>query len=346
MTGGATVTLIDGAGGAASRRLVAEHVVARLTTDPDDRHLPLLDAAPFTTTGTRLATTTDAHVVRPLQFPGGSIGSLAVHGTVNDLAVSGARPLVLTAAFVLEEGLPLSTFDRELEAMAAAASTAGVRVVAGDTKVVERGRADGMYVITSGVGEVATAPGHELSPVNLRPGDHVLLSGPIADHGTAVLLAREALGIGAEVRSDSASVWPLARALIGATSAGAHLRVMRDPTRGGLATTLNELALDAGLGIEVHEPDVPIRPATRGACELLGLDPWCVANEGCLVAVVAGHRADEALAALRDVGPAGALAARIGEVVAGPPGRVVATTAFGGRRIVDLMAGDPLPRIC
>lgn len=342
----ATVTLADGAGGAASRRLVAEHVVPRLAVDPGHPGAPLLDATPFTTTGTRLATTTDAHVVRPLEFPGGSIGSLAVHGTVNDLAVAGARPVVLTAAFVLEEGLPLATFDRELDAMAAAACAAGVRVLAGDTKVVEHGRADGMYVVTSGVGEVATEPGHHLSPVNLQPGDVVVLSGPVADHGTAVLLARESLGIGADVRSDSTSVWPLADALLGATGAGPDLRVMRDPTRGGLATALNELALDAGLGIEVHEPDVPIRPATRGACELLGLDPWCVANEGCLVAVVAPERADEALAALRAVGPAGALAARIGEVVPGPPGRVVATTAFGGRRIVDLMAGDPLPRIC
>lgn len=339
------IALVDGAGGAASRRLVAEHVVPRLAADPDHPDRPLLDAAPFTTAGTRLATTTDAHVVRPLEFPGGSIGSLAVHGTVNDLAVSGARPLVLTAAFVLEEGLPLATFDRELDAMAVAARTAGVRVVAGDTKVVERGRADGMYVVTSGVGEVATGPDHPLTPANLRAGDHVLLSGPVADHGTAVLLAREDLGIGADVRSDSASVWPLAEALIRAVPGGA-LRVMRDPTRGGLATTLNELALDAGLGIEVHEPDVPIRPATRGACELLGLDPWCVANEGCLVAVVAPEAAEAALAALRAVGPAGALAARIGEVVAAPAGRVVATTAFGGRRIVDLMAGDPLPRIC
>lgn len=345
MTAGGTVALVDGAGGAASRRLVAEHVVPRLASDPDRPDAPLLDAAPFTTAGTRLATTTDAYVVRPLRFPGGSIGGLAVHGTVNDLSVGGARPLVLTAAFVLEEGLDLATFDRELEAMADAARRAGVRVVAGDTKVVERGRADSMYVITSGVGELVTEPGHGLSPANLRPGDHVLLSGPVADHGTAVLLARESLGIGAEVRSDSASVWPLAEALLQAAPGGA-LRVMRDPTRGGLATTLNELALDAELGIEVHEPDVPLRPATRGACELLGLDPWCVANEGCLVAVVAPGSADEALAALRAVGPTGALAARIGEVVAGPAGRVVATTAFGGRRIVDLMAGDPLPRIC
>ena len=343
----ATVTLVDGAGGAASRRLVAEHVVPRLAVDPDHPDRPLLDATPFTAPGTRLATTTDAHVVRPLEFPGGSIGSLAVHGTVNDLAVSGARPLVLTVALVLEEGLPLATFDRELDALAAAARAAGVRVVAGDTKVVERGRADGMYVVTSGVGEVVTDPDHPLTPANLRAGDHVLLSGPLADHGTAVLLAREDLGIGADVRSDSASVWPLADALIRAASTTpGGLRVMRDPTRGGLATALNELALDAHLGIEVHEPDVPIRPATRGACELLGLDPWCVANEGCLVAVVAPEVADAALVALRAVAPGGALAARIGEVVAGPAGRVVATTAFGGRRIVDLMAGDPLPRIC
>ncbi len=348
VTGGAVgpVALVDGAGGAASRRLVAEHVVPRLAVDPDDPHRPLLDATPFTTSGTRLATTTDAHVVRPLRFPGGSIGSLAVHGTVNDLAVSGARPLVLTAAFVLEEGLPLATFDRELDAMAAAARAAGVRVVAGDTKVVERGRADGMYVVTSGVGRGghrSRPRAHARPPPRRRPHPGERAHRRPRDRGAARpggprhrrrRPQRLRLGVA------------LAEALIEAATAAAHLRVMRDPTRGGLATTLNELALDAELGIEVHEPDVPIRPATRGACELLGLDPWCVANEGCLVAVVAPEAADAALAALRAVGPTGALAARIGEVVAGPAGRVVSTTAFGGRRIVDLMAGDPLPRIC
>jgi hydrogenase expression/formation protein HypE len=332
------VTMAHGAGGAASRRLVAEHVVPALGPDLGE---PLLDAAPFDAPGLRLATTTDAHVVRPLEFPGGSIGSLAVHGTLNDLAVSGARPLVLTAAFVLEEGLALAVFDRELQAMASAASDAGVRVVAGDTKVVEAGRADGMYVTTSGVGVVVSAT--PLTPRAIRPGDRIVLSGPVADHGTAVLLAREDLGIDAAVRSDTASVWPLAQALI--ELCGDALRCMRDPTRGGLATALNELAADGGVAMVVRDGAIPIRPATRGACELLGLDPYTVANEGCLVAVMAPEVVDDALAALRAL-PHGAMATEIGEVTEGPVGRVVADTEIGGRRIVDLLAGDPLPRIC
>jgi hydrogenase expression/formation protein HypE len=327
------VTMADGAGGAASRRLVAEHVVPRLGLAAG----PLLDAATFRAGADRLATTTDAHVVRPLQFPGGSIGSLAVHGTCNDLAMVGARPLVLTVALVLEEGLELAVLDRELEAIAAAAAGADVQVVAGDTKVVERGRADGMYVVTSGVGQVV-AP-LDLTPAAIRPGDVILLSGPIADHGTAVLLAREQLGIEADVRSDTASTWPQVARLLDAC--GPEVRCLRDPTRGGLATSLNELALDAEVGIELAEAAVPIRPATRGACELLGLDPLCVANEGCFVAVVGPDAADAALTALDRT-----WAAAVGQVVDGPAGRVVATTAFGGRRIVDLMAGDPLPRIC
>jgi hydrogenase expression/formation protein HypE len=332
------ITMAHGAGGAASRRLVAEHVVPALGLDPDE---PLLDAATFVAPGTGLATTTDAHVVRPLVFPGGSIGSLAVHGTLNDLAAGGARPLVLTVAFVLEEGLPLAVFDRELRALAAAAAQAGVPVVAGDTKVVEAGRADGMYVTTSGVGAVvAAAP---LTPRAIRPGDRILVTGPIADHGTAVLLAREDLGIDAEVRSDTAAVWPLAEALIAACGPG--LRCLRDPTRGGVATALNELAADGGVAMVVRDVDLPIRPATRGACELLGLDPYVVANEGCLVAVVAPEVAADALAALR-AQPLGRHAAEIGQVEAAPTGRVVAETEIGGRRIVDLLGGDPLPRIC
>jgi hydrogenase expression/formation protein HypE len=330
--------MAHGAGGAASRRLVLEHVVPALGLDPAE---PLLDAAAFDAGGTALATTTDAHVVRPLEFPGGSIGSLAVHGTVNDLAAGGARPLVLTAAFVLEEGLPLAVFDRELRAMAAAAAAAGVRVVAGDTKVVEAGRADGMYVTTSGVGVVVSPT--PLTPRAIRPGDRIVLTGPVADHGTAVLLAREDLGIEAPVRSDTASVWPLAHVLI--DRCGTALRCLRDPTRGGLATALNELAADGGVAMVVHDGAVPIRDATRGACELLGLDPYTVANEGCLVAVMAPDVVESALAGLRALA-LGGWAGEIGEVIEGPPGRVVAETEIGGRRIVDLLAGDPLPRIC
>jgi hydrogenase expression/formation protein HypE len=330
--------MAHGAGGAASRRLIANRVVPALGLDPDE---PLLDSAAFVAPGTRLATTTDAHVVRPLEFPGGSIGSLAVHGTLNDLAAGGARPLVLTAAFVLEEGLPLAVFDRELRAMAAAASDAGVAVVAGDTKVVEAGRADGMYVTTSGVGEVVTAT--PLTPRAIRPGDRIVLTGPVADHGTAVLLAREQLGIDAEVRSDTASVWPLAHRLI--ETCGDALRCLRDPTRGGLATALNELAADGLVAMVVRDASIPIRDATRGACELLGLDPYTVANEGSLVAVVAPEAVAGALAGLREL-VLGGWAAEIGEVTEGPAGRVVAETEIGGRRIVDLLTGDPLPRIC
>jgi hydrogenase expression/formation protein HypE len=343
---GDAVTLADGAGGAASRRLVADHIVPRLGLDGT---APLLDAATFTPPGGRLATTTDAHVVRPLAFPGGSIGSLAIHGTVNDLAAVAARALVVTVALVLEEGLPLAVLDRELEALAAAAAADGVAVVAGDTKVVERGRADGMYVVTTGVGAVVAR--HDLTPRAIRPGDRVLLSGPVADHGVAVLLAREDLGIAAEVVSDTASVWPVTEALLRTCSlhGGVHgdgaLRCLRDPTRGGLATTLNELALDGGIAITIDEGAVGVRAATRGACELLGLDPFDVANEGCLVAVVAPEAAPAALAALAAL-PGGEWAAEIGEVADAPAGRVVGTTGFGGRRIVDLLAGDPLPRIC
>lgn len=334
----AAITLAHGAGGAASRRLLAEHVLPRLGADPAQ---PLLDAAPFTAPSGRLAITTDAHVVRPLAFPGGSIGSLAVHGTVNDLAAGGARAIVLTVALVLEEGLPLAVLDRELDALATAAREVGVQVVAGDTKVVERGRADGMYVVTTGVGEVVAD--QALTPAAIRVGDRVLVSSPIADHGIAVLLAREDLGIDADVRSDSASVWPVAEALISAC--GRDLRCLRDPTRGGLATTLNELAADGGLGIELDEEAVPVRDATRGACELLGLDPLVVANEGCLVAVVAPHAAAVALDVVR-ARSGGEWAALVGEVVDGPDGRVVARTGFGGRRVVDMLTGDPLPRIC
>jgi hydrogenase expression/formation protein HypE len=340
------VTLAHGAGGAASRRLLVDHIVPALGGDPT---APMLDAAAFASPGARLATSVDAHVVRPLAFPGGSIGSLAVHGTVNDLACVAARARVLTVALVLEEGLPLAVLDRELAALAAAAAGCGVAVLAGDTKVVERGRADGMYVVTTGVGEVVAA--HDLTPRAIRPGDRILLSGPVADHGVAVLLAREDLGIDADVRSDTASVWPVTEALLRACSlhGGIHgetaLRCLRDPTRGGLATALNELALDGDVSMAIDEPAVAVRPATRGACELLGLDPFDVANEGCLVAVVAPEAAPAALDALRAL-PDGAWAADIGEVGPDPGGRVVATTAFGGRRILDLLTGDPLPRIC
>jgi len=338
------ITMAHGAGGGASRRLIEEVCLPRLG---NDLLSPLSDAALLNVDGARLAVTTDAFVVRPLRFPGGSIGGLAVHGTVNDLAVSGAEPVVLTAAFVLEDGLALAVFADELDAMAKAAAAAGVRIVAGDTKVVEAGAADGLYVVTTGVGRQHADPAPD--PRRIEPGDVVIVSGPIADHGIAVLLAREDLGIDAAVRSDAASVWPLAEALIDGIGDG--LRAMRDPTRGGVATTLNEFARSAGVAIEVDEAAVPVNGPTRGACELLGLDPLYVANEGCIVAVVTPDVADDALAALRAVrgGPAvagGTGAVVIAEVLSGPSGRVTGRTTFGGRRIIDLLAGDPLPRIC
>lgn len=332
--------MAHGAGGAAARRLLEHHVLPRL----GNPQLDLLGDAAVVKAGAsgRVAVTTDAFVVRPRRFPGGSVGSLAVHGTVNDLAVSGARPVALTASWILEEGWPLAEFDAELDAMAAAAAAAGVLVVGGDTKVVERGAADGCYVTTTGLGTPIAS--HTMSPALVRPGDRILLSGPIGDHGTAVLLARGDLHIDADVRSDSRSVWPVAEALL--TACGEGLRCMRDPTRGGVATVLNEFALDGAAVMELDESVVPVRPAVRGALELLGLDPLNVANEGCLVAVVDPSVADAAVAAARgSVG--GESAVLIGEVLESQvPGRVVARTTFGGRRVVDLLTGDPLPRIC
>lgn len=337
---GARIELAHGAGGAASRRLLERVVLSRLA---DPRLAALEDGAVVAGEGAgAVVVTTDAFVVEPRRFPGGSLGSLAVHGTVNDLAVSGARPVALTAAWVLEEGLPVAEWEAELDAMAAAATAAGVAVVAGDTKVVRRGQVDGCFVVTTGIGHqvTATAPAAD----EVRPGDRVLLSGPIGDHGTAVLLARGDLGIDADVRSDSASVWPLVERLVDAI--GDDLVWMRDPTRGGVATVLNELAVAAGVQVELDEPAVPVRPAVRGALELIGLDPLYVANEGRLLAVVRAAVAEVALAALHDV-DGGAQAALVGEMVAADrTPRVVGRTALGGRRVIDVLTGDPLPRIC
>jgi hydrogenase expression/formation protein HypE len=288
----------------------------------------------------RLAVTTDSYVVRPLFFPGGDIGGLAVNGTVNDLAVAGATPRWLTAGFVLEEGLPVDDLRRVVASMAAAARRAGVAVVAGDTKVVERGRADGLYVTTAGVGAVASLV--DLAPGRVRPGDLVLLSGPVGDHGMAVMLARGDLGLEVDIASDTAPVHELTASLL---ELGNCLRWMRDPTRGGLATALNELAGSAGVGLRLREDAILVRDPVRAACEVLGIDPLFVANEGKLVAVVAPEAAELALAALR-AQPIGADAAVIGIVEADSERLVVLDTAFGGARIVDMLVGDPLPRIC
>jgi hydrogenase expression/formation protein HypE len=280
-------------------------------------------------------------VVTPLQFPGGSIGELAVNGTINDLAVSGARPVALVASFVLEAGLPADVLRAEVQAMANAARAAGVAIVGGDTKVVEHGKTDRMYITTTGVGR--RMPGVELGARSVRAGDQILLSGPIGDHGITILLARGELDLVADLCSDTRSVLPMVDAVM--VVAGPGLRWMRDPTRGGVATALNELALDTGLGIQIQEEQVPVRDAVRGACELLGLDPLHIANEGQFLAVVAPECADRALAALREA-PGGQHAARIGEVRPAPSGTVLATTRYGGTRVVDMLVGDPLPRIC
>jgi hydrogenase expression/formation protein HypE len=332
------VTMSHGAGGKATRQLVEGLIVPTLSNPTLDL---LEDAAIQDLDGSRLALTTDAFVVRPLSFPGGSIGELAVNGTVNDLAVCGARPVALTAALVLEEGLSSEVLRAQVEAMAAAARAAGVEIRAGDTKVVERGKADGLYVVTTGLGRVETEV--VLSPRRIRPGDRVLVSGTVGDHGMAILLARGDLELEADIRSDTRSLWPLARALLDACGHG--LRCMRDATRGGVATVLNELAMTAGVGVIVAEDRVPVLPAVGGAAELLGIDPLYVANEGKLVAVVAADAADAALAAARAT-EAGRDAAIVGEVREEPPGRVLGRTGFGGHRMIDLLVGDPLPRIC
>jgi hydrogenase expression/formation protein HypE len=330
------VTLSHGAGGKASRALV-DHVFLEAFGNPVLAELA--DAAALTIGGVGLALTTDSFVVSPLFFPGGDIGELAVNGTVNDLAVSGARPLYLSAGFILEEGFPIDDVGRIAASMAAAAAQAGVQIVTGDTKVVQRGKADGCYITTTGVGWLRRP--HRMDAREARPGDAVLVSGPIGDHGVTILLARGELDIDADLVSDTAPLHVATAALLDA----ARVRVMRDATRGGVATVLNEIAEAAGVALVVDEAAVPVRPAVTGACELLGIDPLYVACEGRFVAIVDPSDVDEGLRALR-AAPGGEGAAVIGEVRADPPGLVLARTAFGGTRIVDTLVGDPLPRIC
>jgi hydrogenase expression/formation protein HypE len=291
--------------------------------------------------GPLVAITADSFVVKPLRFPGGSIGELAVYGTVNDLAVSGACAETLMVTFVLEAGLPSATLEAEVRAMAAAAKRAGVRIAGGDTKVVEHGKADGMYISSCGIGR--PLDGIRIAADSVRPGDQIILSGPIGDHGITILLARGELDFEADLCSDTRPVLPLVKAL--AAAAGPAIRWMRDPTRGGVATALNELALDCRLGIYIFEDRVPIRDTVRGACELLGLDPLHIANEGQFLAVVSPESADAALSALR-AAEGGSAAERIGEVREQPAGTVLAGTSYGGTRVVDMLVGDPLPRIC
>ena len=332
------VEMAHGAGGKASRRMV-DGLFAPLLFGSSTQ--PLSDAAYVDMDGMAIAMTTDGFVVKPLRFSGGSIGELAVNGTINDLAVSGARARALVASYVLEAGLPTAVLEAEVRAMADAAHEAGISIVGGDTKVVEHGKADGMYITTSGVGRLI--PGLNLSAASVRPGDKILLSGPIGDHGITILLARGELDLQADLRSDTRSVLPLVEALAGAVAGG--IRWMRDPTRGGVATSLNELARDSGLGMRISEDFIPVRDAVRGACELLGLDPLHIANEGQFLAVIAPQCAGAALDALHTT-PGGEEAVLIGEVKEQPAGSVVVTTLYGGSRIVDMLVGDPLPRIC
>jgi len=338
VSGYAHIVLGHGGGGRLTQRLV-DDVFARAFANP--ALAPLHDGAVLRVGAGRIAISTDTFVVTPRWFPGGDLGSLAVHGTVNDLAMCGARPIALTAGFVLEEGLALDELERLVDSMAAAARDAGVPVVTGDTKVVDRGRGDGVFVNTTGVGVVPD--GITIAPARAAPGDVVLVSGTLGDHGIAVLSVRDGMGFESAVRSDSAALHGMVGALLAALGGDVH--VLRDPTRGGAASALNEIARSAAAGVAIDEASLPVAAPVQAACELLGLDPLYVANEGKLLAFVPAARADEALAVLR-AHPLGRAAARIGHVVADHPGRVVLRSRIGGRRIVDLLSGEQLPRIC
>jgi hydrogenase expression/formation protein HypE len=332
------IEMAHGAGGKASRRLIEGLFVPLLCESPAG---VLGDAAQIQMDGVRVGITTDSFVVKPLSFPGGSIGELAINGTVNDLAVSGVKAEAIVVTYILEAGLPTEILEAEVRAMAKAAKKAGVIIAGGDTKVVEHGKADGMYISTAGIGR--TISGVSIDPASVRPGDKVLLSGPVGDHGITILLARGELDLEADLTSDTRSVLPLVEALVKA--AGPGVRWMRDPTRGGMATSLNELARDCRLGVALYEDDVPVRDTVRGACELLGLDPFHIANEGQFLAVVAPELAEAGLRALRAT-PGGENASLIGEIREQPAGSVLALTRYGASRIVDMLVGDPLPRIC
>ena len=331
------IVLGHGSGGALSHRLIEDHMLPAWEN-------PLLaelgDAAVCSIDGRRIAFTTDSYVVTPLFFPGGSIGRLAVCGTVNDLAVTGARPQFLSCAFILEEGLPLETLDRVIAEMRLAAEEAGVQIITGDTKVVPGGSADKMFINTAGIGFVDDSI--ILGAAKVQPGDAVLVSGTLGDHGIAVMLEREGMKFDARIQSDAA---PLGHMLGQLLDARLRLRFMRDPTRGGLAATLNEIAGNAECGIHLNESDVPVRPPVASACEILGLDPLYVANEGKCVVIIHPNDAEQAISIMH-ANQYGKEAAQIGIVTEAPPGKVIVRTAIGGERIVDMPAGELLPRIC
>jgi hydrogenase expression/formation protein HypE len=331
------VDLSHGAGGRAMTQLIEELFVEAF----DNEWLRQMnDQACFAVPAGRMVMATDSHVVSPLFFPGGDIGSLSVHGTINDVAMSGARPLYLAAGFILEEGFPLADLKRIVESMAGAAQEAGVCVITGDTKVVERGKGDGVFITTTGVGVVP--PGIDISGDRARPGDRVIVSGTMGDHGVAIMSFRENLSFATTIRSDTAALHGLVAAMLQAVPG---VRCLRDPTRGGLATTLNEFARQSGVGMRIVESAIPVRPQVSAACELLGLDPLYVANEGKLVAVCPQRDAERVVAAMR-AHPLGRDAALIGEVTEDPHHFVQMQTAFGGMRMVDWLAGEQLPRIC
>lgn len=332
-----TVQMAHGAGGSLSASLLSKLILPRFSSAELDL---LEDQAVLDLPPGRVAFSTDTFVVDPLFFPGGDIGDLAVNGTVNDVAMSGARPIALSVGLVLEEGLPLADLHRVLCSMQEAAARAGVRIVTGDTKVVGKGQGDGIYINTSGIGVVPD--GLRLAASSLQPGDRILLSGTLADHGMAVMTVREGLSFRSTVRSDTAPLNGLVRALV---DSGVELRALRDPTRGGAATTLNEFAAASGVGIKLVEEAIPVRDDVRGACEILGIDPLYVANEGKLICAVAARDAERALAVMR-AHELGAEAAEIGEVTAGHPGLVTLRGGLGVERILDAPVGEQLPRIC
>ena len=340
------ILLAHGSGGRLSHDLV-EKIFVRHFDNPtllqlDDSAVVAFPASESGLTGSRLAFTTDSYVVSPLFFPGGDIGKLAVCGTINDLSMSGARPLWLSAGFILEEGLPVADLERIVASMAATAKRAGVQIVTGDTKVVGHGSADKLFVNTAGVGLIP--PGVIIAGDRARPGDQILLNGSLGDHGMTIMTQREGLQFDSPLQSDCAPLNGLVSRLMAALPQGT-LHCLRDPTRGGLATALNELAARSGVGIQIKESALPVREAVRGACELLGLDPLYVANEGKLVAIVAPEAAEAALAALR-AHEDGREAVLIGEVKDAHPGRVVLHTLLGARRVMDMLTGEQLPRIC
>lgn len=331
------VDMTHGSGGRAMAQLIEELFLAAFD---NDWLRAANDQACFGVQGGRMVMATDSHVVSPLFFPGGDIGCLSVHGTVNDVAMSGAKPLYLSASFILEEGFPLADLKRIVESMAHAAREAGVPIVTGDTKVVEQGKGDGVFITTTGVGVVPD--GVNISGDRARPGDAILVSGTLGDHGVAIMAQRESLGFGTTIQSDTAALHELVARMVEAVP---DIHALRDPTRGGLATTLNEIARQSGVGMMLREEAIPVRQEVEAACELLGLDPLYVANEGKLICICAPEHADELLAAMR-AHPLGANAAIIGAVHEDPHHFVQMETAFGGKRIVDWLTGEQLPRIC